>query len=90
MELPHPRSSNSRTAFIVFYILIVILNLYHAYGILHTCYNCETPFNWGKCSGFCTIRERMERNNLNNFLIDLENFSSKVIEKRTIKREKKS
>jgi len=90
MGLPQSRSSNLITAFIVMNILIVILNVYHAYGFLHTCYKCETPFDWGKCSGFCTIRERMERNNLNNFLIDLENFSSKIIEKRTIQREKKS
>ncbi|MFX1575090.1 MAG: hypothetical protein ACFFB0_20325 [Promethearchaeota archaeon] len=89
MELPYPKSLNSIIAFIIFNILIVILNLYHAYGILHTCYNCETPFDWGKCSGFCTIRDRMEKNNLNNFLLDLENFSIKILEKRTLKREKK-
>lgn len=89
MGLPQPRSLNLRTAFIVFYILILLLNLYHAYGFLHTCYKCETPFDWGKCSGFCTIRARIERYNLNNFLLNLEEFSNKIKEKRTIKREKK-
>ena len=86
MGLPQPRSSNIITVLIVFNILLVLLNLYHAYGILHTCYNCETPFDWGKCSGFCTIRTRMERYNLNNFLLNLEDFSNKIKERRIIKK----
>jgi len=88
MSLPQPRSSNITTAFIVFYILLVLLNLYHAYGILHTCYKCETPFDWGKCSGFCTIRERMEKYNLNNFLLNLEQLSNKIKEKKIQKGKK--
>lgn len=80
---------NIRTAFIVFYILLTVLNLYHAYGILSSCYTCETPFNWGKCSGFCTIRNRMRKNSVDNFLLKFEDFSCRLLERR-IKKKKKS
>lgn len=82
MKRPNPRNINSKTAFIIFYPLLIILNLYHAYGILGSCYKCETPFNWGICSGFNNIRERMKNNNLENFLLKFESFSLKLQEKR--------
>lgn len=88
MELPNSEGTNFRTAFVVLYILLTILNLYHAYGILSACYRCETPFNWGICPGFCTIRERMEKNNLNNFLLEFERLSEKIIERRANKKHK--
>jgi hypothetical protein len=82
MERPYSNQINLSTAFIVFYILLIILNLYHVYGILGSCYKCRTPFNWGKCAGFCNIRVRMEKNSLNNFLLKFENFSNRLLEKR--------
>ncbi|MHA2182908.1 MAG: hypothetical protein ACXAAH_15930 [Promethearchaeota archaeon] len=89
MERPYSFSTNSRTAFIVFYILVVLLNFYHVYGILNSCYKCGTPFNWGKCAGFRNIRVRMENNGIENFFLKFENFSCKLLEKRE-KRMKKS
>ncbi|MHA1931476.1 MAG: hypothetical protein ACW96X_02995 [Promethearchaeota archaeon] len=89
MVRPYSYTTNSRTAFIVFYLLLVILNLYHIYGILNSCYKCETPFNWGKCNGFCDIRVRMENNGLENYFLKFENFSCRLLEKRE-KRMKKS
>ena len=88
LERPSSNSTNLRTAFITFYILLMGLNLYHVYGILGSCYKCATPFNWGKCSGFCSIRDRMERNNLVNFLLKFENFSYRILEKRIEKKNK--
>lgn len=82
MERPYSFNINFRTAFFVFYIQVVLLNIYHAYGILNSCYKCETPFSWGKCAGFCNIRVRMENNSLSNFLLKFENFSCRLLEKR--------
>jgi hypothetical protein len=86
MERPYSYFINIRTAFIVFYILLTLLNIYHAYGILGSCYKCETPFNWGMCLGFCTIRKRMEKNNLDNFLLKFESFSHRLLERRIKKK----
>lgn len=88
MERSYPKSVNVITAFITFYVIIIVLNIYHAYGILGSCYKCETPFNWGLCSGFCTIRERMKKNELGNFLLKFENFSRRLSERRSNKRKK--
>jgi len=86
MERPFSYFVNLRTAFIVFYIMLIALNIYHAYGILGSCYSCETPFNWGKCSGFCTIRSRMEKNRVDNFLMKFESFSIRLLERRIKKK----
>lgn len=86
MARPYSRSANLRTTFVIFYGILIILNLYHAYGILGSCYRCETPFNWGVCSGFCKIRERMESNGLENFFLKFESFSHKLLERRTRKK----
>jgi hypothetical protein len=83
MERPYSRSANLKITFLIFYGLLIILNSYHAYGILSSCYKCETPFNWGICPGFCYIRDRMESNNLKNFLLKFEVFSNKLLERRT-------
>ena len=82
MERPYSKNTNLRIASITFYIILIILNIYHAYSILGSCYKCETPFNWGMCSGFCTIRDRMKDNELNNFLIKTENLSHRILERR--------
>jgi hypothetical protein len=88
MKRPNSYRVNSRIAFITFYILLVFLNLYHAYGILGSCYKCGTPFNWGICPGFNTIRARMVENSLDNFLLKFNDFSQKIIGRRARKKKK--
>jgi hypothetical protein len=85
LDLPNPRFTNFLIALITTWIMIVILNLYHVYGFLSICNRCETPFNWGYCSGFKTIRDNMEKHELVNFLISLEDFSHNLKEKRKFK-----
>jgi hypothetical protein len=89
MKRPNSYRVNSRIAFITFYILLVFLNSYHAYGILGSCYKCSTPFNWGMCPGFYTIRERIRENRLDNFLLKFDDFSRKLLVRRA-KNKKKS
>lgn len=86
MELPNIKRKNIYIAYNTLYFLLLILNLYHVYGNLRKCYNCRTPFDWGKCSGFCSIKKRMEKYNLNNFLNDLEGFSHKIRTRRALKK----
>jgi len=88
MGLPNPPRTNFIIAFIVLYTIITILNIYHAYGFLNTCYKCETPFDWGRCDGFKTIRNNMQKYRLFNFLIHLDDFSYKIKEKRENKQKK--
>jgi len=88
MELPNLKRTNLYIAYNTLYFILLILNLYHVYGNLNKCYRCGTPFDWGRCPGFCSIRKRMEKYNLNNFLNDLEGFSQKIIVKRALKNKK--
>jgi hypothetical protein len=67
---------------LVLNFLLTSLNFYSVYGLLITCYKCDSPFNWENCAGFCTIRERMEKDNLKNIFIILERFSYRLKEKR--------
>ncbi len=85
MELPNLKRLNLYIAYNTLYFLLLVLNLYHVYGNLSKCYKCGTPFDWGKCPGFCSIRKRMEEFNLNNFLSDLEGFSDKIKARRALK-----
>lgn len=89
MKRPNSRNVNLRIAFITSYILLIFLNLYHAYGILGSCYKCSTPFNWGICPGFNTIRDRIGKNRLDNFLLKFNDFSQKILVRRA-KNKKKS
>jgi cation transport ATPase len=82
MGLANPPRTNYNIAFITIFILITVLNIYHAYGFLHTCYKCETPFDWGRCEGFRNIRNKMDKYDLFNILIYLDEFSQKIKEKR--------
>ena len=88
LGLPNPARTNSTIALVVLYILISILNVYHALGFLKACYKCETPFDWGRCPGFKSIRNNMEKYGLFNFLIELDDLSYKLIKRRE-KREMK-
>ncbi len=85
-NLPNPRATNTLIILIVFMILISILNLYHSLTIIGTCYKCKTPFDWGNCPGFKTISANMEKYNLFNFLIFLEDLSNQLLEKRELKK----
>ncbi len=85
MELPNLKRVNLYIAYNTLYFLLLVLNLYHVYGNLNKCYKCETPFDWGRCSGFCSIRKRIEKFNLKNFLTDLEGFSHKITARRALK-----
>jgi hypothetical protein len=82
MELPNPRFTNLIIALITIWVIIMILNVYHVYGFLNNCHKCETPFNWGYCSGFEIIRNNMDKYNLSNFLISLKDFSNRLLQKR--------
>ena len=85
LNLPGPRSSNLLIALITTWILIFVLNIYHVYGFIGTCKKCETPFNWGHCSGFEQIRNNMEKFSLFNFLVSLDEFSNHLKEKKGLK-----
>lgn len=86
MDLPNPRSTNIIIVIITILVMILILNLYHIYGFMNTCSNCETPYNWGHCSGFETIRNNIEKNNLFNFLTFIEDFSINLKKKKATKK----
>ncbi|MHA2007846.1 MAG: hypothetical protein ACXABO_04900 [Promethearchaeota archaeon] len=86
MKLPNLFRVNLRIAFITFNILLVVLNLYHVYGILGSCYKCNTPFNWGICPGFYNIRIRMKKNRLDDFLLKFNGFSEKILARRAKKK----
>ncbi|TFG02550.1 MAG: hypothetical protein EU539_13000 [Promethearchaeota archaeon] len=82
MGLPNPPRTNYNIAFAVIFMIVTILNIYHSYGFLNTCYKCETPFDWGRCDGFKTIRNNIEKYNLFNFLKNLDDFSQKIKERK--------
>jgi len=67
--------------FVFLYSLMILLNLYHAYGFLSTCNSCETPFEWGNCPGFKTVRDNFEKYELFNLLVHLKEFSLKKKQK---------
>ncbi len=47
-------------------IVLLLFNLKHMYGILKSCYYCETTFAWSTCEGFERIRMRMEKFHIEN------------------------
>ena len=62
--------------FLVFSAILTFLNIYHAYGLYNTCKKCESQFKWGQCSGFEAIRNKLEKYDLPNLIMDIE-FRSK-------------
>jgi len=88
INLPNSPKENFLIFFITFSILLSVLNSYHVYGFLHTCYQCETPFDWGNCAGFENIRFRFKKFELHNFLRNMDNFSNTLIQKREMKKKK--
>ena len=81
-NLPNPEMTNRIMSMLVLSFMLGILNLHHAMGFLSKCYKCKTPFDWGKCPGFKSVTKNMEKYKLNNFLLQLEDFSNKIIEKK--------
>ena len=81
-NLPNPMYINRIIFYHVFSILLSLLNLYHAYGFISTCYKCKDPFNWGQCLGFSSIQKRFQKHGLDNFLIPLNGLTNKIKNKR--------
>jgi len=86
-SLPNPVLINYIIFIYTFTILLGVLNFYHVLGFLRTCYKCETPFSWGKCSGFTTIRGNMTKFKVNDFMNHFDDFSKQLEERK--KRKKK-
>ena len=82
MFLPNAPRINFIISFITLNLLITIFNLYHVYGIIRICYKCEYSFNWGICPGFISIRSRMERYKLPNFLLKMAAFSDRILHRK--------
>lgn len=86
--LPNPKMDNYRIIMNVFTILVSLLNFYHIYGILNTCYNCNYSYDWGKCPGFQDVRNNFKKHNLRDILEGLEELSNNII-KRKLRRNNK-
>lgn len=85
-RLPNPPNIRFLLLYFTFGGIISVLNLYHAYGFFSHCYQCTVPFNWGKCSGFSSIQNNLEKYDLNNFLLLIQDFSNYI----KMRREKKN
>ena len=86
-SLHNPPLTNYIIFMYTFSIILGVLNFYHVYGFLGSCYKCDTPFSWGKCNGFDTIRSNLTKFKVNDFLNNFEDFS-KQIEERKIRKKK--
>ena len=84
-NLPNPRTTNFIIVIMVFLPLMTVLNLYHSMSILKSCYKCDTPYDWGNCSGFKSITRNMEKYGLDNILLNLEELSQKILKRRKLK-----
>ena len=84
-NLPNSSIMNRIIIIIVFTFLVSLLNGYHTLSVLKTCYDCETPFDWAHCSGFKSITTSMEKYNLKNILLELEDLSQKILKRRKLK-----
>ena len=87
-SLPNPPIINYNIFSYTFTVLLGVLNFYHVLGFLGTCYKCDTPFSWGKCSGFDYIRNNLNRYEVNDFMYHFDDFSKQIEERK--KRKKKS
>jgi len=86
-SLPNPLLTNYFIFMVTFSILLGILNFYHILGFLGTCYKCDTPFSWGNCNGFGTIKKNFVKFKVNDFLNQFNEFSMQIEERK--KRKKK-
>ena len=87
-SLPNPPLTNYFIFIYTFSIILGVLNFYHVWGFLGTCYKCATPFSWGKCDGFDTIRGNLTKFKVDDFMYHFDDFSKQIGEKK--KRKQKS
>ena len=87
-SLPNPLLTNYFIFMYTFSIILGVLNFYHVYGFVGTCYKCDTPFSWGKCTGFDTIRNNLTKFKVDDFMIHFDDLSKQIEERK--KRKKKS
>jgi len=85
INLPNPPYIRIILTFCILVGILSILNFYHGYNFLKKCYRCNLPFNWGRCSGFTSIQNNLEKKGLNNILRWFDNYSKSI----RIRREKK-
>ena len=60
-SMPYQLYLRNLTIYCIFGGIISLLNSYHAYGFFSKCHKCESPFNWGRCSGFTSIQKNFEK-----------------------------
>lgn len=60
-KLSYLKSSQLLTTIIITFQIVILLNLYHVYGFIKTCYKCESYDNWGKCQGFERFKNILEK-----------------------------
>jgi len=87
-SLPNPPLTNYFIFIYTFSIILGVLNFYHVWGFLSKCYKCDTPFSWGKCNGFDTIRSNLTRFKVDDFMSHFDDFSKQIEERK--ERKKKS
>ncbi len=66
-------------------IIVVFLGVYnfkHVFTFLNTCYHCPFIFQWWRCPGFTSMREKWEVHGLPNVLVSMEGFSARMKERR--------
>ena len=86
-SLPNPPLTNYFIFIYTFSIILGVLNFYHVWGFLSKCYKCDTPFSWGKCNGFDTIRSNLTRFKVDDFMYHFDDFS-KQLEERKMRKKK--
>ena len=57
---------------VIFGILLIVLNGYHAYSFYFTCKKCKYSLNWNICPGFEDHRKYLEEHNLPNIFSEKE------------------
>ena len=87
-SLPNPPLTNYFIFIYTFSIILGVLNFYHVWGFLSKCYKCDTPFSWGKCDGFDTIRNNLTKLKVDDFMSHFDDFSKQIEERK--ERKKKS
>ena len=89
-SLPNPTVTNYFIFIYTFSIILGVLNFYHVFGFLGSCYKCDTPFSWGKCNGFDTIRSNLNRFKVDDFMYHFDDFSKQIEVRKKRKNLKKS
>jgi hypothetical protein len=64
--LPNPFVVNFIYFILIFGLLMILLNTYHAYGFYQTCKKCQYALNWEQCPAFSKMFECFRKYNLKN------------------------